>query len=139
MVQRCGVCSFLAFAIVVNTNFRHLKLRPSQGTVANFIFYLFATLGWASILLQSYNVAAFYCVLDVTNTLVCELNQNHVSSHDFLLSCWLLLKNYCKSLPTQKDQPLISWLPSNGRNHTVMAWNVGSMSYRPGRKSKYVT
>jgi drug/metabolite transporter (DMT)-like permease len=42
---------FLAFAIVVNTNFRHLKLRPSQGTVANFIFYLFATL------LQSYNVA----------------------------------------------------------------------------------
>ena len=57
MVQRCSVCIFLAFAIVVNTNFRHLKLRPSQGTVANFIFCLFATLGWASILLQSYNVA----------------------------------------------------------------------------------
>jgi hypothetical protein len=39
------------------SNFRHLKPRPSQGTVANFIFYLFATLGWASILWQSYNVA----------------------------------------------------------------------------------
>lgn len=48
---------FLAFAIIVNTSFRRLKLQQLQGASANFIFYLFATLGWGSTLLQLYNVA----------------------------------------------------------------------------------
>jgi hypothetical protein len=48
---------FLTFATVVNRSFRRLKLQQSQGGIANFIFYVFATVGWGSTLLQLYNLA----------------------------------------------------------------------------------
>jgi hypothetical protein len=44
------------FGITVTTSFRRLDLQQSQGAPANFIFYLFATLGTGAALLQLYNV-----------------------------------------------------------------------------------
>jgi len=54
---------FVPFAFMTTTAFRRFGLRRSQGGPANFIFYLFATLGIAVTLLQLYNViflAAFW-------------------------------------------------------------------------------
>jgi len=48
---------FLAFGITVNISSRRLHLRQLQDASANFIFHLFATLGWGAILLQLCNVA----------------------------------------------------------------------------------
>ena len=52
-----GFVVFLAFGITVNISSRRLHLRQLQDAPANFIFYLFAVLGWGAILLQLCNVA----------------------------------------------------------------------------------
>ncbi|PYK05699.1 MAG: hypothetical protein DME67_04530 [Verrucomicrobia bacterium] len=57
MVQWCRLRSFLAFGITVNISSRGLHLRQLQDAPANFIFHLFATLGWVAILFQLCNVA----------------------------------------------------------------------------------
>jgi hypothetical protein len=48
---------FLLFGITTMTGFRRLDLRQLQGAPANFIFYIFATLGIGVTLLQLYNIA----------------------------------------------------------------------------------
>ena len=52
-----GFVVFLAFGITVNISSRRLHLRQLQDAPANFIFHLFAVLGWGAILLQLCNVA----------------------------------------------------------------------------------
>jgi len=56
----CSSVAFVAFApfaITTTMAFRRFGLQRLQGAPANFIFYLFATLGTAATLLQLYNVA----------------------------------------------------------------------------------
>jgi hypothetical protein len=48
---------FLFFGIRTMTGFRRFNVPRSQGAAANFIFYLFGTLGAGATLLQLYNVA----------------------------------------------------------------------------------
>ena len=48
---------FLAFAITTHTSSRRLDLHQLQSASANVIYYSFATLGWAAILLQLLNIA----------------------------------------------------------------------------------
>jgi hypothetical protein len=58
--QWCSGLAFVVFwlfGITTMTGFRRLDLRQLQGAPANFIFYLFATLGIGATLLQLHNVA----------------------------------------------------------------------------------
>ena len=48
---------FLFFGITVAMSSRRLGVRSLQGTSANVIFYLSASMGWGATLLQLYNVA----------------------------------------------------------------------------------
>ena len=48
---------FLAFAVTTTTSSRRLRLKQLQGVPANFVFYLFAAMGWAATLLQLFNLA----------------------------------------------------------------------------------
>jgi hypothetical protein len=56
----CSCVAFVAFApfaITTTMAFRRFGLQRFQGAPANFVFYLFATLGTAATLLQLYNAA----------------------------------------------------------------------------------
>lgn len=56
----CSCVAFVAFApfaITTTMAFRRFGLQRLQGAPANFVFYLFATLGTAATLLQLYNAA----------------------------------------------------------------------------------
>src|SRR5204862_1939751 len=50
-------------------------------------------------------VAAFHCVLDIANPLICKLNQPDISSHDLLLlSCYCTGKTIANSRPRKKTE-----------------------------------
>jgi transcriptional regulator GlxA family with amidase domain len=76
-------------------------------------------------------------VLDVVNALIRKLNQSDISSHNFSPFVWL----YLKIIPDRRLRKKLSRrLPSSlseTKNNTVVARNVGSMSYQELRTVRY--